>query len=129
MADVGFVTNIGLQLYNSALSTATDAPKYIAWGTGGSAVATAINTALTTEEDPARCTGTVTLVTSSSTCDTFQVTGTLTATAALTIDEVGLFTTSSHSAGYCLARITHDSIALNSGDSIAYTIKVTLDQS
>lgn len=126
MADVGFVVNEGLSQVISALSTSASVPKYIGWGIGGSAVATSVNTALTSESATVRCTGTVTIQTSNTTSDTLQVTGTMTATSALTITEVALFNASS--AGSMFLRVSHDAINLNSGDSIAWTIKAIADQ-
>jgi hypothetical protein len=126
MADVGFVVNEGLTQMISALSTSATVPKWIGWGIGGSAVATSINTALTSEQVTIRCTGTVTIQTWNTTSDTLQVTGTMTATAAYTITEVGLFNAST--AGSMFLRVTCDAINLGIGDSIAWTIKAIADQ-
>ena len=125
MADTGVVVNSGLSMAISALTTATLPPKFIAWGTG-TTTATAANTALESETATIRCTGTVTIITTTTTSDTLQVTGTMTATAAYTISEVGLFDT--NAAGLMFARITFTGIALNASDSIAWTIKAVADQ-
>ncbi|MFA5130417.1 MAG: hypothetical protein WC477_05930 [Patescibacteria group bacterium] len=125
MADVVWVTNAGLSILTNRILGAGTEPKWIAWGTG-TTTATAINTALVSEASPTRVTGTSTQQTSTTTCDTYQVTGTLTATSALTISECGLFDASS--AGNCFLRATFDAINVSSGDSIAFTIKAVFDQ-
>ena len=69
-------------------------PKNIGWGTGGVAGGpfTAANTdvAFFSEASEARVAGTSSAVTTTTTNDTYQVTGTITAAGAKTITEVGL---------------------------------------
>ena len=124
MADTGVVVNDGIAHVISAVVTAGVA-KFIGWGTGAT-TATASNTALGSETATIRCTGTMTIQTSNSTSDTLQVTGLMTATAAYTISEVGLFNSST--SGIMTLRVTFTSIALNASDSIAWTIKAIADQ-
>lgn len=99
-------------------------PLYIGWGTGAGTAA-ASDTSLFTEDATggyARVTGTSSRVTTSQTNDTYQVTGTLTAGAALTITNAGTFDASS--AGNLFVKGDFTGIALASGDSIAFTVKV-----
>jgi hypothetical protein len=98
-------------------------PKYIAMGTGatGAARTAAVgDTALSTEVET-RAAGTSSTVTTSVTNDTYQVQGTITATATRAVDEVGTFDASS--VGNMDISATINAINLNSGDSIQFTIK------
>lgn len=101
-------------------------PKFIAYGTGATAEALS-QTALVTEvtaDTPNRATGTATVVTTTTTNDTYQVVGTITATATRAITEVGLFDVVTASSGNMLMRAVFSTINLATGDSIQFTIKV-----
>lgn len=98
-------------------------PKFIGMGTGATTAArtaAATDTALSTEVET-RATGTETTPTTTVTGDSYQVVGTITATAARAVDEVGTFDAST--AGNIGVSATHAVINLASGDSIQYTIK------
>ena len=95
-------------------------PKYVAWGTGAGTTA-ATDTTLFTETGT-RTAGTSSQVTTSTTSDTYQVVGTLTAGGALAITNAGLFDAST--SGNLFVKGDFTGIALNNGDSIAFTFKV-----
>ena len=95
-------------------------PKYVAWGTGAGTTA-ATDTTLFTETG-SRVAGTTSQQTTSTTNDTFQVVGTLTAGGSLTITNAGTFDASS--SGNLFVKGDFTGVPLNSGDSIQFTIKV-----
>jgi hypothetical protein len=95
-------------------------PKYVAWGTGAGTTA-ATDTTLFTETGT-RVSGTTTQQTTSTTNDTFQVVGTLTAGGALTITNAGTFDAST--SGNLFVKGDFTGVPLNSGDSIQFTVKV-----
>jgi hypothetical protein len=98
-------------------------PKYIAWGTAAGTAANTDTTLFTESADEARTSGTVSRVTTSVTNDTLQVTGTMTvASNNKTITNAGLFDASSSGNLYMKGDFT--GLALNIGDSIAFTMKV-----
>lgn len=95
-------------------------PKYVAWGTGAGTTA-ATDTTLFSETG-SRVTGTTTQQTTSTTDDTFQVVGTQTAGAGVTITNAGTF--DANTSGNLFIKGDFTGIALNSGDSIQFTFKV-----
>ena len=95
-------------------------PKYLAWGTGAGTTA-ATDTTLFTETGT-RVSGTTSQVTTTTTNDTFQVVGTLTASGSVTITNAGTFDAST--SGNLFVKGDFTGIALNSGDSIQFTVKV-----
>jgi hypothetical protein len=95
-------------------------PKYVAWGTGAGTTA-ATDTTLFTETGT-RVSGTTTQQTTSTTNDTFQVVGTQTAGAGVTITNAGTF--DALTSGNLFIKGDFTGIALNSGDSIQFTFKV-----
>jgi hypothetical protein len=98
-------------------------PKFIAWGTGaGSSGVT--NTTLFTESAEARVSGTTSSQTTTKTGDTYQVVGTLTANAARTITNAGLFDAAT--GGNLFAKFDFTGIPLESGDSVSFTFKIVL---
>jgi len=123
------VTNNGLSEFVSAL-VATDAVKYLGWGTGsGQGVA---STDLATPANESRTAGTDTAETTNTTGDTFQVAGTITAGGTRAITEVGVFDAAGSgnppSGGNLAIYGDFSVINLASGDSITFTIKAVLDQ-
>jgi hypothetical protein len=103
--------------------TYTNPPKYIAIGvgaTGAARTAEVGNTALSTEVET-RTSGTESVVTTTITGDTYQVSGTVTATAERKVDEAGLFDASS--TGNMFASATFNVDTLNNGDSLTLTWK------
>ena len=95
-------------------------PKYVAWGTGAGTTAATDTTLFT--ENGTRVSGTTTQQTNSTTNDTFQVVGTLTAGSSLTITNAGTFDAST--SGNLFVKGDFTGVALNSGDSIQFTVKV-----
>lgn len=107
-------------------ATYTNAPKYVAMGTGATGAArTAVvgDTALSTQVET-RTSGTESIVTTSTTGDTYQVVGTITATGSRSVDESGLFDASS--AGNMFTSATFPVMSLSTSDSIQFTWKVQL---
>ena len=94
-------------------------PKYIGWGTGAGTAAITDTTLFT--ENGSRTTGTASQVTTTTTDDTFQVVGTLTAGSGLTITNAGTFDAAV--AGNLFVKGDFTGLALASGDSIQFTIK------
>lgn len=99
----------------------TSANKYVGWGTGaGTAAAT--DTTLFTESSEARTAGTQTQQTTSVTNDTYQVVGTITASATRAITNAGVFDAST--AGNLVLKGDFSTVNLNTGDSIQFTFKL-----
>jgi len=102
-------------------------PHYIGWGTGATA-GSATSTDLSTPAAEARANGTSTQFTTRQTNDTHQIVGTITATGAKTITNVGVFDAagsgSPPSGGVLYAIFDGLSQALNSGDSIQFTARI-----
>ena len=102
-------------------------PHFLGWGTGAGAGA-AGSTDLSITASEARVAGTSTQVTTSVTNDTHQVVGTITASGAKTITNVGIFDTagtgSPPTGGVLYAIFDGLSQALAGGDSIQFTAKV-----
>lgn len=120
MADI--FTNAGIANTVTALiAQATD--KFLTWGTGTGQTASSAGPATPAAPTTTTAvTGTQSQVTTTVTNDTLQVVGTITATGAVAITEVGLGTSSS--AGTAMTQY-HSFAAINlvSGDSIQFTIK------
>lgn len=115
------ITNSGLAIITNLLSgIGGTVPKYIDWGTGASA-ATTSDTALQTPAGESRTNGTPSRVTTTATNDTYQVVGTMTATAGRAITEAGLFDAAT--TGNMYQHDTFSTINLLTGDSIAFTLK------
>jgi len=114
------LTNRGKEVIVDRLMGSGTEPKYIGWGTGAGTSA-ATDTTLFAEAAEARVTGTSSKVTTTTTNDTHQIVGTLTASGAKTITNVGLFDASS--SGNLFAKADFTGVALNDGDGIQFTIK------
>lgn len=114
------LVNTGKAIVTNYLSGgAATQPEYIGWGTGVGTTA-ATDTTLFTEIG-SRVAGTSTQQTTSTTDDTFQVVGTLTAGGSVTITNAGLFDAST--SGNLFVKGDFTGIGLTSGDSIQFTIK------
>lgn len=120
------ITHSGFAIASGRFIGATPSqaePKYIAMGvgaTGADRTAAAADTALSSEVE-SRTAGTSSQVTQTQTNDTYQLTGTVTATDVRAVDEAGTFDASS--AGNMDISATFAVINLSSGDSIAFTFK------
>lgn len=124
------ITAAGDGVISNRINGAGTIPSYLAWGTGTQATpktATTLSAETTTTNDPgyARVAGTVSLTTTTYTNDTFQVVGTLTAGAALTITEAGLF--DAVTVGNLFLYGSFTGIALNTNDSIQFTMQAVND--
>lgn len=100
-------------------ATGATEPNYVAWGTGAGTTAVADTTLFT--ETGTRTAGTSTQQTTSTTNDTYQVVGTMTAGGALAITNAGLFDAST--TGNLFVKGDFTTINLSSGDSIQFTFK------
>lgn len=120
------VTNKGKAMFADRVRTTpgtyTTSPKFCAMGTG-THTAAATDTALTTEVET-RTSGTESVVTTTQTNDTYQVVGTITATAGRVVIEAGLF--DAVSTGNMFTSADFASVTLSTGDSIQFTWKVQL---
>lgn len=121
------VTDAGLALIAGRIngSGSPAAATYIAVGTGTTAAANN-NTTLETEISDSglgRAAGTVSLVTTSTTNDTAQVTYTFSVSGTKAVTESGVLNASS--SGALLCRQTFSAINVVSGDSLAITWKIT----
>ena len=106
------VTNVGLKVLSNRVKGLLTEPVKIGWGTGTTEPVVG-NTGLQTEDTTggyARTTGISSIVTTLITDDTYQISGSLTALAALTITEWGVFDTAGNlllrevlAAGHALA--------------------------
>jgi hypothetical protein len=104
-----------------------NSPKFVAIGTGATAAArtaAAADAALSTEVE-SRASGTESTVTITNTGDTYQVVGTVTATATRTVDEA--MTVDAASAGNIgISATISPTIGLQSGDSLQLTFREQL---
>lgn len=114
------ITNGGKAIVTNRINGAGTTPNYVAWGTGAGTAA-AGDTTLFTEASEARVAGTTSRVTITVTNDTFQVVGTITAAAAKTITNAGLFDASTGGTLYLKGDFTGQ--ALNANDSIQFTFQ------
>jgi hypothetical protein len=124
------ITTIGKAMFADRVRTTpatySNAPKYVAMGVGATGAArTAVvgDTALSSEVE-SRTSGTESIVTTSTTGDTYQVVGTVTASASRAVDEAGLFDASS--TGNLFLSATFNVVNLSNGDSIQFTFKAQL---
>jgi hypothetical protein len=89
MATTAVLTAKGRDLVTAAMQTGTVVGKVIGWGTNPkAATASATDVGMYTEAAEARVTGTSSQVTTTTTNDTYQATGTITSGSAQTIAEV-----------------------------------------
>lgn len=115
------LTNIGRGLISKRIKGLGTEPNNIGWGTGAGTAAVA-DTALFVEASEARVAGTSSTLQTTVADDTYRVVGTLTAAAAKTITEVGMFDAAT--AGNMLMHANFPGVALNANESIQFTIDV-----
>jgi len=120
------ITNGGKGVIANAInSLSSGRPDYIAWGTGAGTAAATDTTLFTESSEETRVQGTTSVVTTTTTNDTYRVVGTITvATSNKTITNVGLFTASS--GGTLFLKGDFTGLALNIGDGIQFTIDTQL---
>jgi hypothetical protein len=115
------VTNAGKTIKMNRLKGTGTEPAYVGWGTGAGTAAIA-DTTLFTEAAEARVAGTTSIVTTTTTNDTYQNIATITcAGSGKTITNAGNFDAST--SGNLHVKGDFTGLALNVGDSIQFTIK------
>lgn len=126
-----FVVDGGLGIVTNRLKGAGTEPLNIGWGTGAGTAART-DTTLFTEALVSLAAGSTdhtvgasTQQTTTTTSDTYQVTGTRAATGAGTVTNAGLWDAAS--GGNLFLKGDFTGIGLASGDSIAFTIKAIFD--
>ena len=123
------VVDGGLAIVTNRITGAGTEPLYIGWGTGAGTAGVTDSTLFTealvslAAGTSDHTTGTSSRVTSSTTNDSYRVTGTRTATGAGTVTNAGLWDAAS--AGNLFLKGDFTGIGLASGDSIAFTITAT----
>jgi hypothetical protein len=115
------VTNVGKGITTNRLKGSGTEPNYIGWGTGAGSAAAA-DTSLFTEASESRVAGTSSQQTTTTTNDTYQVQGTITADGGKTITNAGLFDAAA--AGNLFMKGDFSGIPLAVGESIQFTMKV-----
>jgi hypothetical protein len=113
------LVNTGKAVVTNRIKGSGTEPNYVAWGTGAGTAAITDTTLFT--ETGTRVAGTSTQQTTTTTNDTYQVVGTLTAGGTLAITNAGLFDAST--SGNLFVKGDFSTINLASGDSIQFTIK------
>lgn len=116
------LTNTGKRIVMHRLKgdAGWNVPQYLGWGTGAGTAAPT-DTTLFTEASEARVACTLAILTTSTTEDTFQALGTLTASGAKTITNAGIFDAST--GGNLFLKASHDGIPLDANDSIQYDFR------
>lgn len=122
------VVNGGKGIVTNRIKGSGTEPLNIGWGTGAGTAAATDTTLfteklvdLTTSAGTDHTVGTSSQQTTTTTSDTYQVTGTRTATGAGTVTNAGLFDAAS--GGTLFLKGDFTGVGLASGDSIAFTIK------
>lgn len=115
-------TNAGKAITTNRLKGAGTEPLFVAWGTGAGTAAIT-DTTLFTESAEARTSGTSTQQTTTVTNDTYQVIGTITASAVRAITNAGLFDAAT--VGNLFVKGDFSTINLATNDSIQFTIKIS----
>ena len=117
------LTNAGRDILTNRILGSGTEPKFIAWGTGAGTAAAA-DTTLFTEGPEARTTGTSSRITTSVTNDTYQVVGTITASAGRTVTNAGLFDVVTASTPNLFIKGDFSGVVLSSGDGIQFTVTI-----
>lgn len=123
------VTKAGEAIITNRIAGGGTEPKNLQWGTSATAETTS-QTTLVAAANESRVAGASSQVTVTNTNDTYQVVGQITSSSGQSIQEVGLFDTAGAGnpavGGNMLMRGVHGSLTLANGDSVTYTIKVTI---
>ena|SRR3990167_3424338 len=126
------IQDLGLANTTAAQVAYASVPKYIQWGVGTGVTVSGTDLNSKTGTTEVRTAGTATDETTTTTNDTFQVVGTITALAALSITEVGLFdsagSASPPSGGNMAFYASFGVQTVAIGDSITFTCKIVWDQ-
>ena len=115
------LVNTGRAIITNRIKGSGTEPLNIAWGTGAGTTG-ATDTTLFTETGT-RTAGTSTQQTTTTTNDSYQVVGTLTAGGALTITNAGLFDVITSSSGNLFIKGDFTGVVLALGDAIQFTVK------
>jgi hypothetical protein len=113
------LVNTGKAVVTNRIKGSGTEPNYLGWGTGAGTTGATDTTLFT--ENGSRTAGTSTQQTTSTTNDTYQVVGTLTAGGSITVTNAGLFDAST--SGNLFVKGDFTGIALTTGDSIQFTFK------
>jgi len=123
------LTNAGRDIVTNRIKGSGTEPLNIGWGTGAGTAA-ASDTTLFIEKAADLSTGTGTRVAGTSSCvttsvanDTYQVTGTITATGAGTVTNAGLFDGTTIGSNNLYLKGDFTGVVLATNDSIAFTFK------
>lgn len=107
-------------------NTATATPPYFgAWGSG-SATPAVTDTVTQFTQNPEARVQILAAAQSQPVADTMRWVYTIVATGARTVQETAIFDIVTSGAGLMFIRIVHGSLALESGDSVAYTVNLRL---
>ncbi len=112
------LTNAGKAIITALLAAST--AKYVGMGTGAGTAAITDTTLFTEVES--RTSGTQSQQTTTTTSDTYRVTGTVTATTSRAVTNAGVFDASS--SGNLLVKGDFSTINLATNDSIAFTFNL-----
>ena len=115
------LTNAGKAITTNRIKGSGTEPTFVAWGTGAGTAAIT-DTTLFTESAEARVSGASTQQTTTTTNDTYQVVGTLTASAGRAITNAGLFDAAA--VGNLYMKSDFAVINLLAGDAIQFTMRV-----
>lgn len=118
MATVVKVVATGRKIISDRIKGTGTEPKNVRWGTGTTAPVDA-DTSLEVAGAESAAVGTSTIVTTTTTDDTYRVVGTITSASGQTITEVVLL----NDAAALFVRGTFTGIVLDVGDSIQFTIE------
>ena len=113
-------TNAGRAITSNRIKGSGTEPNYVGMGTGAGTAAVTDTTLFTEVET--RTAGTSTQQTTTVTNDTYQVIGTITATATRAVTNAGLFDAAA--SGNLFMKGDFSTINLSSGDSVQFTMKV-----
>lgn len=127
------VVSTGKAIITNRIKGAGTEPLNVSWGTGAGTTAGA-DTSLFAEANAAgaaigsgaRVAGTSTQVTTTTTDDTYQVIGTITTSAPVTVTNAGLFDSATGGVGNLFLKGEFIGVVLGSGDSIQFTFKAQL---
>lgn len=115
------MTDAGEDITTNRIKGAGTEPSYVGWGTGAG-TADKTDTTLFVEATEARTAGTSTQETTTTTNDTYQVVGTITADGTKTITNAGLLDAAAAGNLYMKGDFTGIPLVLN--DSIEFTMQV-----
>jgi hypothetical protein len=126
-----FVVDGGLDIVTNRVNGAGTTPSHIGWGTGAGTTVRTDSTLFTaalldlTSGNTDHTAGTPTRVTTTTTNDSFQVTGLRTASGAGTVTNAGLWDAASGGNLFLKGDFTGIGLAIN--DAISFTIKAIFD--